>query len=301
MNKCPDDIVITLAIRTPITKAHRGGFKDTKLDYMIYKILAEVTARSKIDPALIDDICLGNVSSPLMSSGPRVTEKQLTQVRDSRASAKLRAAAIRAGIPHTTGASSVNRFCSSGLKATQDIANQIAVGSIDIGVAVGAESMTTGGSYLEEPFDDEVLKSQESADIMQPMIQTAENLSEEFRVTREQQDQYAAESFRRAEVAQKNGWFLDEIIPICTTTVDSTTREIRQVTLSQDEGIRYNTTIQTLSKLRPALPEFGNRTTAGNASQVSDGGRSHSSGSSNKVLIWANSCSCPADETIQGH
>lgn len=249
--KNPDDIVITLAVRTPLAKAVKGGFKDTGLDYIIYVLLKETLAKSNIDPALIEDVCLGNVNN---GKAPYI----------------LRAASLAAGIPDTAGASSVNRFCSSGLKAVQDIANQIRLGAIDIGIAIGAESMSSGAEPME-PFHEDILKNQQSADCLQPMGQTSENVGADFGVTREMQDRYAAESFRRAEAAQKAGWFDDEIVPITTKVKDPKTGEVKEVTLTRDEGIRHGTTYEALSKIRPAFPQFGNRTTGGNASQVTDG------------------------------
>lgn len=182
---------------------------------------------------------------------------------------------LAAGYPTTSGASSVNRFCSSGLKAVQDIANQIAEGSIEVGVAVGAESMSAGGDRLEKPFHEEILKQPDAADCMQPMIQTSENVGNDFNISRVQQDEYAAESFRRAEVAQKAGWFDDEIVPIVTKIKDPKTGEEQEVTLTRDEGPRYGTTAEALGKIRPAMPQFGNKTSGGNASQVTDGGESN--------------------------
>ncbi|KAI9374987.1 Thiolase, N-terminal domain-containing protein [Aspergillus egyptiacus] len=250
--KNPDDVVITLALRTPLTKARKGGFKDTELDYMVYALLKEVLAKSQLDPSLIEDVCMGNVN-------------------DGKAAYLVRAASLAAGIPHTSGASSVNRFCSSGLKAVQDIANQISLGAIDVGVALGAELMSAGGDRLNKPFHEEVLKNQEAADCMQPMGQTSENVGKDFGISRAQQDVYAAESFRRAEMAQKSGWFDDEIIPITTKVKDPKTGEERSVTLSKDDGVRYGTTVESLSKIRPAFPQFGDRSTGGNSSQVTDG------------------------------
>jgi acetyl-CoA acyltransferase 1 len=179
---------------------------------------------------------------------------------------------LAAGFPHTAGANSVNRFCSSGLKAVQDIANQITLGSIDIGIAVGAESMSAAGDRLEKPFHPDILANQDAADCMQPMIQTSENVGNDFNISRRDQDTYAVESFRRAEVAQKAGWFDDEIVPITTKVKDPKTGEEKDVTLTRDEGPRYGTTLESLSKIRPALPQFGDKTTGGNASQVTDGG-----------------------------
>lgn len=152
------------------------------------------------------------------------------------------------------------------MKATQDIANQIAAGSIEIGLAVGAESMTDGGDRLTRPFVDEILEAnQDARDCLQPMGQTSENVGADFNITRELQDRYAAESYQRAEKAQKAGWFDDEIVPI-TVKVDG-----KDVTLTRDEGIRPGTTYESLAKIRPAFPDYGDRSTGGNSSQVTDG------------------------------
>ena len=208
---------------------------------------------------------------------------------------------LAAGFPHTAAASSVNRFCSSGLKAVQDIANQISTGSIEVGIAIGAESMSEGGDRLEKPFHDEILKTQEAADCMQPMIQTSENVGKDFNITRLQQDTYATESFRRAEVAQKAGWFDDEIVPI-TTKVKNAKGEWQTVTLTRDEGPRYGTTLESLGKIRPAMPQFGDKTTGGNASQVTDGGICYISISvSSHTDFILSSCRHPPHEAQQGH
>ncbi|KAF2760652.1 thiolase [Pseudovirgaria hyperparasitica] len=250
--KNPDDIVVTLAIRTPLAKGGKGGFKDTVLEAIVVKLMKEVNKRSNLDPALVEDICLGNVS-------------------DAKAAYYCRAASLAAGFPVTTSASSCNRFCSSGLKAIQDIANQISNGSIDIGLAIGAESMTTGGDRLERPFDPEVLTTQDAKDCMLPMGATSENVGRDFNISREMQDRYATESYRKAEVAQKAGWFDDEIAPIQTQIKDPKTGEMHTVTLTKDEGPRYGTTYEGLSKIRPAFKEYGDKSTGGNSSQVTDG------------------------------
>lgn len=250
--KNADDIVITLAIRTPLCKSKKGGFKDTSLEAMILAILSEVRSRSGIDPGLIEDIAMGNVS-------------------DGKAAYKLRAASLASGIPNTAGAYSINRFCSSGLKAVADIANAIKAGDIEIGVAMGAESMTAGGDALEQPFDELVTGgSQDAQDCVQPMGWTSENVSRDFGITREKMDEFAAESFRRAEVAQGQGWFDDEIVPI-RTRVKGPDGEVKEVVLTRDEGIRPGTTKEGLGKIRSAFPQWGPTTTGGNASQVTDG------------------------------
>ncbi|KAI1811690.1 Thiolase, N-terminal domain-containing protein [Poronia punctata] len=251
-SKTPDDIVITLAIRTPLCKGKKGGFKDTSLEYLMYAILKATRERMGFSPELVEDITMGNVS-------------------DAKAAYKTRAAALAAGFPNTAGASSVNRFCSSGLKAVADVAHSIAQGSIEIGIAGGAESMTIGGDALQNPFDEEVLKySQEARDCMEPMGWTSENVARDFGLTREVIDEYAAESYRRAEAAQRAGWFDDEIVPI-TTKIKGPDGELKTVTLTKDEGIRPGTTAAGLGKIRAAFPQWGPMTTGGNASQVTDG------------------------------
>ena len=200
----------------------------------------------------------------------------ILKVSNGKAAYIVRAAALGAGFPNTTCGSSVNRFCSSGLKAVQDIANQISMGSIEIGLAIGAESMTEGGDRLEKPFHEEILQNQDAHDCMQPMGQTSENVGKDFNITRESQDRYAAESYQRAERAQKAGWFDDEIVPINTVIKDPKTGEEKHVTITKDEGPRWGTTFESLQKIRPAFPQFGDKSTGGNSSQVTDGGELYS-------------------------
>lgn len=138
-------------------------------------------------------------------------------------------------------------------------------------MAIGAESMTSGGDRLTRPFVDEILENQEARDCLMPMGQTSENVGKDFNITREMQDRYAAESYRRAEVAQKAGWFDDEIVPIKTKVKDPKTGEEKEVTLTKDEGPRWGTTYEALSKIRPAFMPHGDRSTGGNSSQVTDG------------------------------
>ena len=132
--------------------------------------------------------------------------------------------------------------------------------------------MSEGGDRLEKPFHEEILKDQNAADCQQPMGQTSENVAKDFEISRESQDRFAAESYQRAERAQKAGWFDDEIVPFKTKVKDPKTGELKEVTLTKDEGPRYGTTFESLSKIRPAFPQYGDRSTGGNSSQVTDGG-----------------------------
>ena len=132
--------------------------------------------------------------------------------------------------------------------------------------------MSIGGDALDKPFDERVIqKSQEAADCMMPMGWTSENVSKDFDVTRDSMDKYAAESYQRAEKAQKAGWFDDEIVPI-TTKVQDKDGNWTEVTITKDDGIRPGTTAEGLGKIRAAFPQWGTSTTGGNASQVTDGG-----------------------------
>ena len=132
--------------------------------------------------------------------------------------------------------------------------------------------MSSPGEGMQA-FVPEIMDSEsEARDCLQPMGQTSENVGADFDIPRELQDRYAAESYARAEKAQKAGWFDDEVFPFRTKVEDSKTGEEREVTLTQDEGIRYGTTFESLSKIRPAFKTFGERSTGGNSSQVTDGG-----------------------------
>lgn len=153
----------------------------------------------------------------------------------------------------------------------QDVANQIHMGSIDVGLAIGSEHMSTEQEGMRA-FVDDILDSQtEARDCLQPMGQTSENVGADFNITRDLQDAYAAESYRRAEVAQKAGWFDDEIAPFTVDFEDPKSGEVKKVTLTKDEGPRWGTTLESLGKIRPAFPMFGDKSTGGNSSQVTDG------------------------------
>ncbi|KAJ5780296.1 hypothetical protein N7457_005456 [Penicillium paradoxum] len=251
--KNPDDVVITYLARTPLTKARKGGLKDTTVDDLLVSLLTTVREKSKLDPNLVEDVCVGNVLCP--------------------GSAYVaRSAVLAAGYPVTASASIANRFCSSGLLAVQNIANQIIVGSIDIGVAVGAESMSNnadgGAPEMSERIKQHPIASQNS----QPMGQTSENVANQFNITREQHDKFAAKSYQKAERAQKAGWLDDEIVPVKTQIKDPKTGEVKDIIVDRDDGIRYGTTAESLGKVRAAFPQWApSATTGGNASQITDG------------------------------
>jgi acetyl-CoA acetyltransferase family protein len=201
----------------------------------------------------VEDVCVGNVLCP--------------------GSAYVaRSAVLAAGFPVTAAASIANRFCSSGLLAVQNIANQIIAGSIDVGVAVGAESMSNnqdgGAPEMSGAIAAHPIASQNS----QPMGQTSENVANQFNISRAQHDAFAAKSFQKAERAQKAGWLNDEIVPVKTQIKDPKTGEVKDVVVDRDDGIRYGTTPESLGKVRAAFPQWApSATTGGNASQITDG------------------------------
>ncbi|PLB47953.1 thiolase [Aspergillus steynii IBT 23096] len=251
--KNPDDVVITLAVRTPLTKARKGGLKDTNLDDLLVSLLTSVRERSNLDPNLVEDVCVGNVLCP---GGAYVA----------------RSAVLAAGFPVTAAASIANRFCSSGLLAVQNIANQIISGSIDVGVAVGAESMSTNADGGPPDMSEKIMSHPLASQNKQPMGQTSENVAGQFNISREQHDRFAANSYQKAERAQKAGWLNDEIVPVHTQIKDPKTGEVKNVVVDRDDGIRYGTTAESLGKIRSAFPQWQpSATTGGNASQITDG------------------------------
>ncbi|RPB24100.1 thiolase [Terfezia boudieri ATCC MYA-4762] len=243
--KNPDDVVVTCALRTPLTKAGKGGLKDTPFENLLVSLMKSTIEKSRIDPKLVEDIVCGNVN-------------------EAGAAYRCRAAALAAGFPNTTACASVNRFCSSGLFAVQTVADQIVNNSIEI-------MMSAPGQREALSFSEELLTCQEAQDCLQPMGQTSENIGKDFNITRELQDRWAAQSYQRAEAPQKAGWFKDEICPIKIKVKDPKTGQWHEVTVTQDDGIRAGTTFEPLQKICPAFPKRGDKSTGENSSQVTDG------------------------------
>lgn len=172
----------------------------------------------------------------------------------------------------TTAASVANRFCSSGLLAIQNIANQITAGSIDVGIAVGAESMSTNADGGAPEMSQRINAHPTASQNYQPMGQTSENVAGQFDISRGQMDKFAAGSYQKAERAQKAGWFNDEIVLVKTQIKDPKTGEIKDIVVDRDDGIRYDTTAEGLGRIRSAFPQWQpSATTGGNASQITDG------------------------------
>ncbi|KAL7172714.1 hypothetical protein ACSBR2_032234 [Camellia fascicularis] len=248
-----DDVVIVAAYRTAICKSKRGGFKDTLPDDLLAPVLKALIQKTNLNPNEVADIVVGTVLAP---GSQRATE--------------CRMAAFYAGFPETVPIRTVNRQCSSGLQAVADVAASIRAGFYDIGIGAGLESMTADMIGRVPKVNPRVDSFAQARDCLLPMGITSENVAQRYGVTRQEQDQAAVVSHKRAAAATASGKFTDEIIPVSTKIVDPKTGEEKPVTISVDDGIRPNTNMTDLAKLKPAFKKDGS-TTAGNASQVSDG------------------------------
>mmetsp|Transcript_65412 Transcript_65412/g.117782 ORF Transcript_65412/g.117782 Transcript_65412/m.117782 type:complete len:429 (-) Transcript_65412:193-1479(-) len=252
--KSEDDVVICVAVRTAIGKANKGSFKDTPCEDLLAPLFKAVVEKSKVDPKLIGDIQIGNVSQP------------------GAGAATSRMAQFLGGLPFEAPSMAVNRQCSSGLQAVANIAANIKSGVIDIGIGGGVESMSMynmASAFNPEKFSKDIASNELAASCLMPMGITSENVAEKYNVSKDKQNALAVASHQKAIAAQKQGLFSDEIIPV-TTKVKAKDGSVSVITVNADEGPRADTTLEGLSKLKPAFKKDGT-TTAGNASQVSDG------------------------------
>jgi len=253
LEKHPDDVVVTCALRTPFTKGGKGGFKDTQSADLLHGAFKALIERSGIDPSLVEDIAVGSVLAP----GGGATE--------------FRAAALAAGFPVTAAVKSLNRQCSSGLQACVDIANAIKAGMIEIGVGAGSESMSTQyGPNAVAELSSLLESDTEAKNCKVPMGVLSENMAKDKGISRAAQDAFAAQSFQRAAAAQKKGLFDEELAPLTVKWTDPKTDEEKTITVSSDDGVREGVTAESLSKIRPAFAKDGS-IHGGNASQISDG------------------------------
>ncbi|KAK9733873.1 hypothetical protein RND81_04G098300 [Saponaria officinalis] len=248
-----DDIVIVAAYRTAICKSKRGGFKDTLADDLLASVLKAVIEKTNVNPSEVADIVVGTVLAP-----------------GSERAIECRMAAFYAGFPDTVPIRTVNRQCSSGLQAVADVAAYIKAGFYDIGIAAGVESMTIDRVDRPRHTNPKVEIFPQARDCLLPMGLTSENVAERYGVTRQEQDQAAVESHKRAAVAIASGKFTEEIVPVSTKFIDPKTGEEKYITVSADDGVRSNTNLLDLAKLKPSFKKDGT-STAGNSSQVSDG------------------------------
>ncbi|WP_142810608.1 acetyl-CoA C-acyltransferase [Tepidiphilus olei] len=250
------EIVIVSTARTPLAKSWRGAFNMTHGATLAAHAIEHAVARAKVDPAEIDDVILG-CALPEGSTGNDVA----------------RMAALRAGLPVSVAGVTVNRFCSSGLQAIAMAAQHILVDKASVMVAGGVESISTVQGNLNTTYLKEEWLAEHKPAVYWSMLQTAETVAKRYNIPKEAQDEYGVRSQQRAAAAQAAGKFDAEIVPM-TTLMGVADRETgalvtREVTIAKDEGIRPDTTLEAVSKIRPAMP--GGVVTAGNASQFSDG------------------------------
>lgn len=250
------EVVIVSTARTALAKSWKGAFNMTYGATLGGHAIQHAVARAGVDPAEVEDCILGGSLSEGTTGGNIA-----------------RAAAIRAGLPVTTAGLTINRFCSSGLQAIAIAAQRIIVDRVPVMVAGGVESISCVQNEVNRHMRTDPWIMEHKPEVYWSMLQTAEQVSKRYSISKEAQDQYGVNSQLRAAAAQAAGKFNDEIVPMTTImgVVDKATGAItrKEVTISADEGIRPDTTLEGVSKIRSALP--GGMVTAGNASQFSDG------------------------------
>ena len=251
------DAVIVQALRTPVGKAPKGTLRTTRPDDMAATVLAEVLRRTpQLPPAAVDDVILG-CAMPEAEQGANVA----------------RIAALRAGIPDTVSAMTINRFCSSGLQAIALAAERVRGYGAEVVLAGGTESMSLIPRGGHKPAPNPWLVDHHP-DVYLSMGLTAENLVEKYKVSREDQDAFSLRSHQNALAAQAAGRFEAELVPlkVARTALESGNGKPRSETVAfaRDEGPRADTSLEALGKLKPVFHAQGT-VTAGNSSQTSDG------------------------------
>ena len=244
------DVAILSAVRTPIGRATKGNLRNTRPDDLGALVVKEALVRAESKPAEMEDLVLG-CAQPEGEQGLNVA----------------RAIGHLSGLPDEVPAMTINRFCSSGLQAVSIVADRIAVGGIDAGVAGGVESMSMipmGGARVS--LNGRLVELEPDAYL--PMGNTAENVARQFKVGREEQDAFSLGSHLKAVAAWAQGRFPAEVIPVKTRVFDNGTWT--DVTVDRDEGPRADTTIEKLAALKPVFDPTGT-VTAGNSSPVNDG------------------------------
>ncbi len=250
------DVVIVSTARTGLAKSWKGAFNMTYGATLAAHSIEHAVKRAGIDPGEVEDVILGSSLSEGTTGGN-----------------VARVAALRAGLPVTTAGVSINRFCSSGLQAIAMAAQRIIVDKVPVMVAGGVESISCVQNEVNRHMRVDPAMMEIKPEIYWNMLQTAEQVAKRYNVSKEAQDEYGVRSQQRAAAAQAAGKFSDEIAPMTTVmgVVDKATGRIgrKEVTISSDEGIRPDTTMEGVARIRSALP--GGVVTAGNASQFSDG------------------------------
>ena len=250
------EAVIVSTARTGLGKSWKGAFNMTYGATLGAHAVQHAVARAGIDPAEVEDVIMGS------TFGEGTTGGNIA-----------RAIALRAGLPVTTAGLSINRFCSSGLQSIALAAQRIMTEGASVMVAGGLESISCVQNEANTHMRADPWILEHKPTLYWSMLQTAETVAKRYHISKQAQDEYGVRSQLRAAAAQRQGKFNDEIVPMKTVmgTFDKTTSAIvmREVTIDRDEGIRPDTTLEAVAKIRPALP--GGVITAGNASQFSDG------------------------------
>lgn len=249
--------VIVSTARTPIGKAFRGAFNNTHGAVLAGHAIAHAVARAGVEPDEVEDVVLG-CGMPEGATGKNIA----------------RLSTIRAGLPVTTAATTINRLCSSGLQAIALAAQRVMLDGVPVAVAGGVESISLVQANLNQHHFTEAWLMQHKPELWMPMIETADVVARRYHISREIQDEYALVSEQRTAEAQEAGRFDEEIVPLATTKLvtDRDSGEVTEqaVTLERDEGNRPETTAEGLAALSPVRGE-DQTITAGNASQLSDG------------------------------
>jgi acetyl-CoA acyltransferase len=259
MTKQVQDAYIVAATRTPVGKAPKGMFRNARPDDLLAHAIKSALAQAPgLDPAAIEDVIVG-CAMPEGEQGMNVARIGL----------------LLAGLPDSVPGMTINRFCSSGLNAVALAADRIRVGDADVIIAAGTESMSLipmGGNKMA--VNPQVFTRDENVGIAYGMGITAEKVAKRWNVSREAQDQFAAQSHDKALKGIAAGEFKDEITPYCVTenVADLEADEVKTKTklAENDEGPRAGSTPEALAKLKPVFAQNGS-VTAGNSSQMSDG------------------------------
>ncbi|MBF6991297.1 MULTISPECIES: acetyl-CoA C-acyltransferase [Cupriavidus] len=251
-----NEAVIVSTARTGLAKSWKGGFNMTHGATLGGHAVQHAIARAKIDAAEVEDVLMG-CANPEGATGANIA----------------RQIALRAGCPVTVPGATVNRFCSSGLQTIAMAAQRVIANEGDIFVAGGVESISCVQQEMNRHMIQESWLVKNKPEIYWNMLQTAENVAKRYSISKERQDEYGVRSQQRAAAAQEAGKFKDEIVPmtVLAGVADKSTGQLvtKEVTIDRDEGIRADTTLEGVAKIRSAVP--GGVITAGNASQFSDG------------------------------
>jgi len=249
------DAVIVSTARTPLAKSWKGAFNMTHGAELGGHVVRAALERAGIEGGEVEDVLMG-CANPEGATGANIA----------------RQIALRAGLPVTVAGATVNRFCSSGLQTIAMAAQRIVAGEGDVYVAGGVESISCVQQEMNTHMLRDMWLAEHKPEIYWSMLQTAENVAQRYKISRERQDRYGAQSQQRACAAHEAGRLAAEIVPITVTAGvadPKTGMRTKQVTIAVDEGLRPGTTYESIKDLRTALP--GGVVTAGNASQFSDG------------------------------